>query len=290
MDIRKAVTAVAGIVLLGGCAVAPQKSTGRLRVVTTIGVLADWVRQVGGDRVEVTSLLSGNESPHTYEIRPADVKRVADARILFKVGLGMEEWLDPAIQNSGNKTLVVVDAATGLTDIVQGDEHDRSGNPHIWLDPEYAKVGIKNLVTELVKLDPKGESLYRKREAAYLVRLDSLSAAISAEFAGLRDRRLITYHDAWPYFARRFGLDIVATVEPIPGQEPSAKELARLVDFIRGEHIKVITTEPQLPSALPEMLAHETGAKIVVLNPLEYEGGYIAAMGASAKALSDGLR
>jgi ABC-type Zn uptake system ZnuABC Zn-binding protein ZnuA len=290
MDIRKAVTAVAGIVLLGGCAVAPQKSTGRLRVVTTIGVLADWVRQVGGDRVEVTSLLSGNESPHTYEIRPADVKTVADARILFKVGLGMEEWLDPAIQNSGNKTLVVVDAATGLTDIVQGDEHDHSGNPHIWLDPEYAKVGIKNLVTELVKLDPKGESLYRKREAAYFVRLDSLSAAISAEFAALRDRRLITYHDAWPYFARRFGLDIVATVEPIPGQEPSAKELVRLVDLIRREHIKVITTEPQLPSALPEMLAHETGAKIVVLNPLEYEGGYIAAMGASAKALSDGLR
>ncbi len=290
MDIRKAVTAVAGIVLLGGCAVAPQKSTGRLRVVTTIGVLADWVRQVGGDRVEVTSLLSGNESPHTYEIRPADVKTVADARILFKVGLGVEEWLDPAIQNSGNKTLIVVDAATGLIDIVQGDEHDRSGNPHIWLDPEYAKVGIKNLVTELVKLDPKGESLYRKREAAYCVRLDSLSAAISAEFVGLRDRRLITYHDAWPYFARRFGLDIVATVEPIPGQEPSAKELARLVDLIRREHIKVITTEPQLPSALPEMLAHETGAKIVVLNPLEYEGGYIAAMGASAKALSDGLR
>jgi len=290
MDIRKAAAAVAGIVLLAGCAVAPQKSTGRLRVVTTIGVLADWARQVGGDRVEVTSLLSGNESPHTYEIRPADVKTVADARILFKVGLGMEEWLDPAIQNSGNKTLVVVDAATGLTDIVQGDEHDRSGNPHIWLDPEYAKVGIKNLVTELVRLDPKGESLYRKREAAYFVRLDSLSAAISAEFAGLRDRRLVTYHDAWPYFARRFGLDIIATVEPIPGKEPSARELARLVDLIRREHIKVITTEPQLPSVLPNMLASETGVKVVVLNPLECEGGYVAAMGASAEALVDALR
>ncbi len=290
MDIRKAVAAVAGIVLLGGCAVAPQKSTGRLRVVTTIGVLADWARQVGGDRVEVTSILSGNESPHTYEIKPADVKTVADARVLFKVGLGMEEWLDPAIQNSGNKTLVVVGAATGLTDIVQGDEHDRSGNPHVWLDPEYAKLGIKNLVTALVKLDPKGESLYRKREAAYFVRLDSLSAVISAQFAGLSDRRLITYHDAWPYFARRFGLDIIATVEPIPGQEPSARELARLVDLIRRERIRVITTEPQLPSVLPNMLASETGVKVVVLNPLECEGGYIAALGNSAEALVDALR
>ena len=278
------------MLLLAACASPPPKPTGRLRIVTTIGVLADWARQVGGDRVEVASLLSGNESPHTYEIKPADVKTVADARILFRVGLGLEEWLDPAIQNSGNKTLAVVDVATGLADIVQGDEHDRSGNPHVWLDPEYAKAGIENLVTELVKLDPKGESLYREREAAYFVRLDSLSAAISAEFAGLRDRRLITYHDAWPYFARRFGLDIITTVEPIPGQEPSARELARLVDLIQRDHIKAITTEPQLPSALPNMLASETGVKVVVLNPLEYEGGYVAALGASAAALVDALK
>ena len=314
---RRAALVAVGLFLLAGCAVAPQKSTGRLRVVTTIGVLADWARQVGGDRVEVTSLLSGNESPHTYEIRPADVKTVADARILFKVGLGMEEWLDPAIQNSGNRELVIVNASAGVKDVIAETEHrpksevrnqnaegktpeslvpspqplaPTSGNPHIWLDPEYAKVGIKNLVTELVRLDPKGESLYRKREAAYFVRLDSLSAAISAEFAGLRDRRLVTYHDAWPYFARRFGLDIIATVEPIPGKEPSARELARLVDLIRREHIKVITTEPQLPSVLPNMLASETGVKVVVLNPLECEGGYVAAMGACAEALVDALR
>jgi ABC-type Zn uptake system ZnuABC Zn-binding protein ZnuA len=215
--------------------------------------------------------------------------------------------------------LVIVDASAGITDVIMDTEHQTkaeaggqrleartpesespapspqplaptSGNPHIWLDPEYAKAGIKNLVTELVRLDPEGESLYRKREAAYLVRLDSLSAAISAEFAGLTDRRLITYHDAWPYFARRFGIDIIATVEPIPGQEPSARELTRLVDLIRRERIKVITTEPQLPSALPNMLAKETGVKVVVLNPLECEGGYIAALGNGANALRDALR
>jgi len=278
------------MMLLAGCAPAPPTSTGRLRVVTTIGVLADWARQVGGDRVEVASLLSGNESPHTYEIKPADVKTVADARILFRVGLGMEEWLDPAIENSGNTTLAVVDAAAGITDIIRGDEHDRTGNPHIWLDPVLAKAGIANLVRELVRLDPKGESLYRAREATYLLRLDSLSAAIAAGFAGLSDKRLITYHDAWPYFARRFGLDIVATVEPIPGQEPSAKELARLVDLIRREHIRVITTEPQLPSALPEMLARETRVKVVVLDPLESEGGYVAALTRSAAAITAALR
>jgi ABC-type Zn uptake system ZnuABC Zn-binding protein ZnuA len=141
-----------------------------------------------------------------------------------------------------------------------------------------------------VKLDPNGESLYRRREAAYFVQLDSLSQAIKAQVATLQDRRFISFHDAWPYFCRRFGLQVVATVEPIPGQEPSAKELARLVDLIRSEHIKVITTEPQLSSALPDMLAKETGAKVVSLNPLESGGGYIAALGASANALITALR
>ena len=290
MDIKRAAIVAAGMLLLAGCRTAPPKASKQVRIVTTIGVLADWARQVGGDRVEVTSLLSGNESPHTYEIKPVDVKTVADARILFRVGLGLEEWLDPAIENSGNKRLVVVDAATGVTGIVAGDAEDKYGNPHVWLDPEYVKVGIENLVRDLVKLDPKGESLYRAREAAYYVQLDSLSAAIVAGFSSLSDKRLITYHDAWPYFARRFGLDIVATIEPIPGQEPSAKQLARMVDLIRHEHIRVVTTEPQLPSALPDMLARETGVKVVSLNPLESEGGYIAALGKSAAAIADALK
>jgi ABC-type Zn uptake system ZnuABC Zn-binding protein ZnuA len=306
MDMKKAAIVAAGMLLLAGCATAPPKTSKQLRVVTTLGVLADWARQVGGDRLEVTSLLTGNESPHTYEIKPADVKTVAEARILFRVGLGMEEWLDPAIENSGNKRLVIVDAAEGITDIIEDSEHrpasgkliprssslvpPRVGNPHIWLDPEYAKVGIENLVRELVKLDPRGESLYRTREAAYFVQLDSLSQAIKVQVAALADRRFISFHDAWPYFCRRFGLQVVATVEPIPGQEPSAKELARLVDLIRREHIKVVTTEPQLPSALPEMLAGETGVKVVSLNPLESEGGYIAVLGSSASTLINSLK
>jgi manganese/iron transport system substrate-binding protein len=287
---REALFAAAGILLLVACAPAPPKTTGRVSVVTTLGVLADWARQVGGDRVEVTSLLSGNESPHTYEIKPADVRTIADARILFRVGLGLEEWLDPAVENSGNRKLVVVDVATGATGIIAGDAEDKYGNPHVWLDPEYAKAGIENLVKELVKLDPKGESLYRTREAVYFARLDSLSQAIKAQVATLQDTRFMSFHDAWPYFCRRFGLQVVATVEPIPGQEPSAKQLARMVDLIRQEHIRVVTTEPQLPSALPDMLAKETGVKVVSLNPLESEGGYTAALDASAKLLIDALR
>jgi ABC-type Zn uptake system ZnuABC Zn-binding protein ZnuA len=319
MDIRQAGMLVAGIVLLAGCGAAPQKPTGRLTVVTTIGVLADWARQVGGDRVEVTSLLTGNESPHTYEAKPHDAALLARADILFRVGLGLEDWLDPVVANAGNKKLVIVDASAGVKDVITETEHEpksearsekpeartsesespapspqplapASGNPHIWLDPELAKTGIANLVKELVKLDPKGESLYRRREAGFREQLDSLMTAINRQVATLPDKRFVSFHEAWPYFARRFGFTIVATVEPIPGQEPSARELARLVDLIRRERIRVITTEPQLPSSLPEMLAKETGAKLVSLNPLEYEGGYIVVLGTSTNALINALR
>src|SRR5512139_1891505 len=126
MDFRRTAIAAAGILLIAGCATEPPKSTGRLMVVTTIGVLADWARQVGGDRVEVTALLTGNESPHTYEAKPQDAARIARADVLFRVGLGLEDWLDPVIENSGNKRMVTVDASAGITDIIQGDEHSRS--------------------------------------------------------------------------------------------------------------------------------------------------------------------
>ena len=269
MDIRRTAIAAAGIVLLAGCATAPSKSTGRLRVVTTIGVLADWARQVGGDRVEVTSLLTGSESPHTYEVKPTDVRTIADARILFRVGLGLEEWLDGLVANSGNRTLVMLDAADGVEVIGAGGGHGHeAGNPHVWLDPQNARAAVLRIAAELARLDPKAESLYQSRASSYAARLDSATADLQALAAALPDRRFIGYHDAWPYFNRRFGFEAVANIEPVPGQEPSARRLADLVELVRRERVRVVVTEPQLATDLPNTLARETGAMVVVLNAL----------------------
>jgi ABC-type Zn uptake system ZnuABC Zn-binding protein ZnuA len=142
------------------------------------------------------------------------------------------------------------------------------GNPHVWLDPAYAEIGIENLVAALARVDPNGESLYRARDRAYDQRLDSLTQALTAVVQQLPDRRFISFHDAWPYFAERFGFQIAASIEPIPGQEPSAREIARLIDLIRNEGIRVIASEPQLPSDIPTTLARETGARVVTLTPL----------------------
>jgi ABC-type Zn uptake system ZnuABC Zn-binding protein ZnuA len=291
------------MLFLGACGQAPSRNRstgilpvhkGPIKVVTTLGVLADWTRQVGGDRVQVTSLLTGLESPHTYEARPADIRKLADADILFRVGLGLEEWLGGPIENSGNRRLRIVEAATGVDPIAGNPDEHEVGNPHVWLDPQIVKTAIVALVAELVRLDPKGESLYRARQHAYAARLDSLTVEIRTLFAPLSDRRLITFHDAWPYFARRFGLDIVASIEPIPGKEPSAKQIAELSDLIRREKVKVICSEPQLPSDLPNMLASETGIKVLVLSPLEGgvrgTGDYISMMRYNAQAIANALK
>lgn len=284
--------ALAAVVLLCSCAPTPHKVRA-VHVVTTIGVLGDWARQVGGDRVLVTSLLTGNEDTHTYEAKPEDARKLADADVLFRVGLGLEEWLDPVVRNAANGRLRIVDASAGVTGLVQGDAEDRYGNPHIWLDPQYAKVGVANLAAALAAVDPKGESLYRARQAAYGIRLDSLTSAIAARMAALSDRRFIALHDAWPYFARRFGLDKVENIEAVPGKEPSAREIARIIDRINREHIRLILSEPQLSSAIPDMLARETGIRVLVINPLcggtDTSLDYIATMSSVAGSIATAL-
>ncbi|MEO0107816.1 MAG: metal ABC transporter substrate-binding protein [candidate division WOR-3 bacterium] len=287
--------------ILLGCRRMPRSST-EIRVVTTLGVLADWARQIGGERIQVVSLLTGRESPHTYEPRPSDVRRIADAHVLFRVGLGLEEWLEPLITNANNPDLVIITAADSVS-IIEGEPHSRFsepthhseiGNPHIWLDPENAKIAINHLVAALIRIDPKGESLYRSNQVRYTQRLDSLSAAIKTEFAALSDHRLVTFHDAWPYFARRFGLEIVACLEPIPGKEPSARQVAQVIGLVRKQGVRVIGTEPQLPSDVPTTIAQATGAKLVVTNPLcideTGQADYTAMLGQNARLIADALR
>jgi ABC-type Zn uptake system ZnuABC Zn-binding protein ZnuA len=217
----------------------------------------------------VQSLLSGYEDPHNFEPRPADAELIARARLLVRVGLGLEEWLDGLVANSGNRTLVLLDAADGVEVIGAGGGHGHeAGNPHVWLDPQNARSAVLRIAAELARLDPKGESLYQSRASSYAARLDSATADLQALAAALPDCRFIGYHDAWPYFNRRFGFEAVANIEPVPGQEPSARRLAELVELVRRERVRVVVTEPQLATDLPNTLARETGAMVVVLNAL----------------------
>jgi ABC-type Zn uptake system ZnuABC Zn-binding protein ZnuA len=287
------------LVLLTACS-QPARHAGPLQVVTTFGVLADWARTVGGDRVQVTSLLTDTENPRSYQPKPSDARLLANSDIVFHIGIDPGDWLNPVVQSAGNRKLIVVDASKGV-DIIRNERHgsdsaqapagNGAGNPYIWLDPENAKLGIASLVDAFCRLDPKNVGYYRTRQSMYYKRLDSLTQAIGDMVSSLSDRRLITCSDAWSYFARRFGFEIVATVESTAGRGPPDRQIADLVDLVRKQKIEVICTEPDGPSEVPEMVAKETGIKVVVVNPLEPAGAdYIQMLGWNARQIADALR
>ena len=250
-----------------------------LKVVVTLPVLKDFVRQIGKGRVSVQSLLSGLENQHTYTSSPKDVVMIQKADLLVKIGLGLDLWTEDLIKNTRTRGLVVLDTSKGVA-LIRDPDHKPSndpshqkknhtiGNPHIWLDPENAKMMIEHIREVLVSLDPENESFYRDNQKAYFVKLDQLQQDLISRIKQLKNRKIITHHNAWPYFARRFGFDLRSSIIEQVGAEPSVQRMAGLIKKIKQEDIKVIISEPQLNARLPKILVEETQIKLVLLSPI----------------------
>lgn len=249
-----------------------------LNVVVTIPVLKDLTQQVGGPYVHVTSLLSGYENEHTYAPKPSDLIAVRKARVLFEVGIGLEVWVSALVKNAGSPSLVVITTSDGIGLIRDhsdqeaphpGDhQHATSGNPHVWMDPESVATMLRHITETLIKLDPAHAKEFRDNQATYLRQLDQLRKELSERVKQLTDRRFIAHHPAWPYLARRFGFDIVATIQAQSGTEPSALQVQSLVAKIKKDRIKVIVSEIQLSQRIPELLAKEAKTRVIVLTTL----------------------
>ena len=248
-----------------------------LNIVVTIPVLKDLTEQVGGPHVRVTSLLSGYENEHTYSPKPSDLVAVRKARLLFEVGIGLEIWVSSLVKNAGSASLRVVTTSKGIALLRERPEHDGAphageenerGNPHVWLDPENAMTMMRHITEALIQVDPAHATEYRTNQASYLRKLDQLRGELSERITRVSDRRFVAHHPAWPYFARRFGFQIVGTIQPQSGSEPSALHLHELIAKIKKDRIKVVVSEIQLSQKTPELLAKETSARVVVLTTL----------------------
>jgi ABC-type Zn uptake system ZnuABC Zn-binding protein ZnuA len=244
-------------------------------IVVTIPVLKDLVDQVGGSHVRVTSLLSGYENEHTYSPKPTDLIAVRKARLLFEIGMGLEIWVSSLVKNAGSRSLRVITTSQGVELIRdEADAHEgthrggNTGNPHIWLDPENIAIMLRHITEVLADVDPSHAAEFRMNQAAYLQRLDQLQKELLARTQRLSDRRFIAHHPAWPYLARRFGFDTAGTIQLQAGTEPSALHLQSLIEKMRKENIRVVVSEVQLSQRLPQLLARETKAHIVVLTTM----------------------
>ncbi|MEQ1563376.1 MAG: metal ABC transporter substrate-binding protein [Nitrospiraceae bacterium] len=248
-----------------------------LNIVVTIPVLKDLAEQVGGPYVRVTSLLSGYENEHTYSPKPSDLVAVRKARVLFEVGIGLEVWVSSLVKNAGSSSLRVVTTSKGIALLRDESGHEgtshaggeeEQGNPHVWMDPENAMTMMRHITEALIQADPAHATEFRSNQASYLRKLDQLRVKLSERIARLADRRFVAHHPAWPYFARRFGFDVAATIQMQSGSEPSALQLQTLIGKIKKDRIKVIVSEIQLSQKLPDLLAKETKTKVIVLTTL----------------------
>jgi ABC-type Zn uptake system ZnuABC Zn-binding protein ZnuA len=240
-----------------------------VKVVATLPVLKEFAEQVGREHVEVTSLITGYESEHSYSPKPSDLKAIGRAQLLVQIGMGLEVWVEGLIKNSGNSALHVITTSRDVPLIADSASGaDSKGNPHIWLDPENAKIMTRHIAGGLIGADPSHKTAYQANLDHYLKRLDQALRQLQLQVAAVQDRRIVTYHPAWPYFARRFGFRIEGDIIGQIGAEPTAAHLARLAQRIKNEKIKVIVSEPQLNQKLALALARETGARVVVLSPL----------------------
>ena len=257
------------VLALLACGLPAAAQGNKIKVVASFSILADLVRNVGGDRVEVTALIGSDQDSHAFEPSPADSRRVTDAKLVVVNGLGFEGWLDRLVAAAGSKAPVVVASAGVQPREIAGDEtrlvRDRAGvDPHAWQSVANAKRYVANIRDALVKIDPAGQGTYAADAGAYLAKLDALDRAIRSTLAGIpRDkRRVISSHDAFGYFADAYGVEFLAPGGLATDAEPSALAVARIIRRIRTERIGALFFENVVDPRLVQLIARETGVRV----------------------------
>jgi ABC-type Zn uptake system ZnuABC Zn-binding protein ZnuA len=254
---------------------------GKLNVVTTTSDLASITREVGGEFVDVTSVARGYQDPHFVESKPSFLLLLKSADLLAVVGLDLEiGWLPPLIDQSRNtkirpgeigyldvsRGVEILDRPTGAVNRSMGDVHPL-GNPHYWLDPANAVRIAIQIEKKLEQLQPANTAYFQKRLNDFKVRMNEANKRWTAMLAPFRDAKIVTYHNSWPNFMRRYGLNVAGFVEPKPGVPPSPSHLFQLISMMKEQKVKVIVMEPYFDRKTPQSVADRTGAQLIVLYP-----------------------
>ena len=217
----------------------------------------------GVDGVTVTNMTKPQTGClHDYQLMTEDMKTLEKADAFVINGAGMESFLDKVVEQQ--KNLKIIDASKGIELLKDDDEE----NPHVWLSVTDAILQVKNIAEQIKAADPKHADAYEKNAAAYIKKLEALKAEMHAELDTVPNKDIVTFHEAFPYFAKEFGLNIISVVEREPGTEPTPAELQATIEQVKKLPVKVLFTEPQYSPSAAETIARETGAKIYTLDPV----------------------
>jgi zinc transport system substrate-binding protein len=243
----------------------------KLGVVVTILPQAEFVENIGGDKVDVTVMVPSGASPHTYEPTPSQMTDLSEAEIYAKVGSGVEfelTWMDKLIAQ--NKEMLVVDCSKGieLQQMTAGDEDEPAGSmdPHVWMSPRNAQIMVQNIADGLIQIDPDNRAYYEQNRDAYLQELAQLDQDISDGLSGVKNRVFMVYHPAFGYFASNYDL----TMLPIEaeGKEPTPAGLQHLIEQAQEQNIRVVFAEPQFNPQSAKVIADAIDGRVVLINPL----------------------
>jgi len=265
---------------LCGCVSQNNGPSDKILVATTLAPLGDFVRAVGGERVDVMVLVPPGAEPHTFEPTPSQMARMSRADVYVMNGAGIEFWMDKLLQV--NSKMVLVDSSQGIALITEsGGETD----PHVWVSLRNAAVQVNNICDALVQVDPSGKDYYLRNRDDYLQKLRLLDANESATFALKSHKIFIVHHPAWTYFARDYGLQEVPLMEN--EKEPGPKYLGQVIDLARKNNINTIFVEPEYNPKSAEVIAREMNASIVNLDPLA--GNYLENMRYAGEKIAESL-
>jgi zinc/manganese transport system substrate-binding protein len=264
---RHAIAFLAAFAVLLLCA--PTQAQDKLRVLASFSILGDFVKSVGGDRVEVSTLVGPNGDAHVYSPAPADAKKVAAAKVVIVNGLGFEGWMARLVRASGSKVVPVV-ATKGIKPRKQaahghGHSHGHDDtDAHAWQSVANAKIYVTNILAALVAADPAGKATYEANAKAYLEKLDALDKEIREAVATIPQerRRIITSHDAFGYFQAAYGIEFIAPQGVSTESEASARDVGRIITQIKRQKIPAVFMENVTDPRLMQRIAAESGAKI----------------------------
>jgi zinc/manganese transport system substrate-binding protein len=237
----------------------PARAEDRLNVVASFSILGDFVKNVGGDRIEVTTLVGPNGDIHVYTPAPADAKKIADAKLVVINGLGLEGWLPRLVQSSGGKATIVI-ASDGVVPLKSGSAAD----PHAWQSVSNAKIYVANIRDALVAADPADAGAFRANADAYLAKLDGLDRDVREAMARIppAHRKVISTHGAFGYFAAAYGVEFIAPLGVSTDSEASARDITDIINRIRVARIPAVFVENISDPRLIRRISAETGAAI----------------------------
>ncbi|MBR1238153.1 metal ABC transporter substrate-binding protein [Bradyrhizobium sp. AUGA SZCCT0182] len=239
--------------------VVPASAQERLKIVASFSILGDFVRNVGGTSVSVTTLVGADGDAHVYSPTPADAKKIADAKLIFVNGLGFEGWLPRLLKSAGSKVTVVT-ATAGIAPLKRGSDAD----PHAWQSVANAKIYVGNISDALAAADPASAQGFRANAEAYLAKLDALDREAREAVAKIPQarRKVISTHGAFGYFAAAYGVEFIAPVGVSTESEPSARDIAGIITQIRAAKIPAVFLENVSDPRLIRRISAETGAKV----------------------------